>query len=165
MEPDEKAKRLADLVSGRRVLLDAVSGVTEESARRVPAPGRWSVLECVEHVAVSEDYLFGQIAASQVSEVPMINKQRESLIMAAGLDRAKKIQSPDVGQPAGRFSTLGTAVEHFRATRRRTMQFVETCSEDLRCKITAHPHRHAKQIEEIKEQLGHRQQAKVQRKT
>jgi hypothetical protein len=176
MEPNEKANLLADLVRGQRVLLDAVSGVTEELALRAPAPGRWSVLECVEHVAVSEDYLFGQIATSHVLEVPMINKQRESLIMAVGLDRVPKIQSPDVGKPAQRFSTLAQAVEHFQATRKRTLLFVETCTEDLRSKITwhpiigtvncyetllmiaAHPHRHAKQIEEIKAQLGHREQ-------
>jgi hypothetical protein len=179
MEPNEKAKLLADLESGRKVLLEAVSGVTEEFAPRAPAPGRWSVLECVEHVAVSEDYLFGQIAASYVSEVAMINQQRESLIMAVGLDRAQKIQSPDVGKPARRFSTLAQAVDHFQATRKRTLEFVENCTEDMRCKITshpiigtvncyetllmiaAHPHRHAKQIEEIKKQLGHGDQVKT----
>ena len=172
MHPHEKEKLLADLDSGQKVLMDVLRDVTEDEAARSPAPGRWSVLECVEHLAVSEDYLFGQIVASHRSETRMINKQREAVTVAVGLDRSRKIQSPDVGQPTGRFSTLAEAVERFHAARKRTIQFTESCTEDLRCKITthpliagdvncyeillmiaAHPHRHAQQIEEIKAAL------------
>lgn len=171
MDAQEKARLLADLESGRRALLDAVRDVAEEIAARVPAPGRWSVLECVEHVAVSEDYLFGRIAASHRSDTPMINQEREARILAVGFDRSRKIQSPDVGKPTGRFTTLAQALRRFESVRERTIDFVTACEEDLRCKITshpligtvncyetllmiaAHPFRHARQIEEIKAAL------------
>src|SRR5215471_3390188 len=174
MTAQEKQVLLSDLESGRKVFLDAVGDVIEEFAMRTPGPGRWSVLECVEHVAVSEDYLFGQIMASSPGE-PLINPEREARIVAVGRDRNKKVQSPDAGKPSGRFSTLAEAVQHFQASRVRTIEFVQACNDDLRCKLTshpligkvncyevllmiaAHPHRHAEQIEEIKEQLGHRQ--------
>lgn len=178
MDPHEKEILLADLESGDKVLMDALRDVTEDLAARSPAPGRWSVLESVEHLAVSEEYLFGQIEASHRVEAPMVNKAREAQIAAVGRDRSKKIQSPDVGKPAGRFSTLTQAVERFQAARKKTIQFTESCAEDLRCKVTthpmiagpvncyeillmiaAHPHRHAQQIEEIKAALHAKQPA------
>ena len=171
MDAQEKAKLLADLENGRRVLLDAAHDVPEDIAARAPAPGRWSVLECVEHVAVSEDYLFGQITAAHHSDTPLFNPEREARIVAVGLDRSRTIQAPEVGKPTGRFTTLAGALGRFESARERTIDFVSTCQEDLRCKITshpligsvncyetllmiaAHPFRHAKQIEEIKAAL------------
>ena len=171
MERHEKERILADLESGRKALLDALTGVTEEVAAGHPAPGKWSVLECVEHLAVSEDYLFSQIEASHSSEVPVVNEKREALIVARGLDRTRTVESPEVGRPAARFSTLAEAVKNFLAARERTIRFVENCEEDLRAKstwhpiigtvncyetllmIAVHPHRHAKQIAEIKATL------------
>ena len=170
MRPREKEKLLADLESGRQALLDVLSGVTEEMAARTPLPERWSVLQCVEHLAVSEDYLLAQIIASH-SGVPMVNEKREELIVARGLDRTRPVPSPEVGRPAGKFSTLAEAVGHFLASRERTIRFVENCEEDLRSKLTSHPiigtancqemllmiavhpPRHVKQIEEIKAAL------------
>lgn len=171
MEAHEKEKILADLENGRKALLDVLSGATEEVAARTPAPGKWSVLECVEHLAISEDYLFSQITASHYSHAAMANKDREALILSRGLDRTRTVQSPEAVRPTGRFSTLREAVQHFLASRERTTRFVENCGEDLRSRLTSHPisgtvncyetllmiavhpHRHSKQIEEIKAAL------------
>jgi DinB superfamily len=171
MEKYEKEKLVADLESGRQMLLDALNGVTEDVATRT-LPGRWSVLECVEHLVVSEDYLFSQIVASHSSPGPVLNEKREALIVARGADRTKPVSSPEVGKPAGRFSTLADAVNGFLASRQQTIRFVENCTEDLRSKLTTHPlignvncyetllmiavhpKRHAEQIQEIKATLG-----------
>ena len=169
MLESEKHKLVADLRDGRAVFLDALRDVTEDLAARTPAPGTWSVLECVEHIAVSEEYLFSQIMAARLADKPIFNEQREKLIPLVGLDRGRKIQAPEVGKPTGRFSTLAEAIAGFQSTRTRTISFVESCTDDLRCRITSHPliegpvngyeillmiavhpYRHAKQIEEIK---------------
>jgi len=96
MDKHEKEKLVADLESGRQTLMDVLKGITEDLAARTP-PGRWSILECVEHLAVSEDYLFSQIAVSHSSSVPVVNEKREALIVARGLDRTKPVSSPEVG--------------------------------------------------------------------
>lgn len=67
MNAHEKQKLLSDLDNGRQALLDSLKDVGEDQAAWVPAPGRWSVLECVEHLAVSADYLFAQVMASHLS--------------------------------------------------------------------------------------------------
>ena len=174
MNADEKGKLLADLERGKQALLDCLAGLTEQAAARKLAPGKWSILECVEHLAISEDYLFMQIEASHDADTQTISRSRESLILERGLDRTRTVESPDVGKPNGRFSTLTDAVQRFLTIRERTVRFVEGCDEDLRCKITSHPiigtvncyetllmiavHplRHAKQIEETKAELCHR---------
>jgi hypothetical protein len=171
MEAHEKEQVLADLENGRNALLEVLSGVTEEIAARTPTPGKWSVLECVEHVAISEDYLFSQITASRYSEAAVAGKDREARILSRGLDRTRTVQSPEAGRPTGRFSTLGEALRHFLASRERTIRFVQNCGEDLRSRLTSHPisgtvncyeillmiavhsRRHSKQIEEIKTAL------------
>jgi uncharacterized damage-inducible protein DinB len=168
MTEHERQKILVSLEKGSATLHDTLQGLTDELAARVPGLGKWSILQCVEHVAVSEGYLLSQILASQHADSPMINEQREALISARGADRTRRIESPEEARPAERFSTLSQAVQHFLASRERTIQFVKANEEDLRSMITSHPlfgsvnccevlllmavhpARHATQIEEIK---------------
>jgi hypothetical protein len=69
----------------------------------------------------------------------MLNRQREALIVARGLDRTRMVQSPEVGIPTGRFATLSDALRHFLESRERTIRFVENCTDDLRAGLTSHP--------------------------
>jgi hypothetical protein len=172
MDANERQEILALLEQGRKALPAAVEGVSGEMASRIPGAGRWSILGCVEHVAVSEDYLFAQIGKAASSETPLINLQREARMLARGTDRSRRIESPPEGHPTGAFPTLAAAVEHFLESRERTMEFVRANREDLRSKMTWHPilkaanchemllsigvHclRHVKQIEEIKAELA-----------
>ncbi|MGO9317266.1 MAG: DinB family protein [Terracidiphilus sp.] len=168
MNEHERQAILASLEHGSTALLNALHGVTEELAIRVPGPGRWSILQCAEHVAVAEDHLFSLITASKWSDTPLINEQREILIATRGPDRTTRRESPEDAKPTGRFSTLSEAVQHFQTGRVRTIQFVNENKGDLRSRITTHPlmgtvnchevlllmavhpTRHANQIEEIK---------------
>jgi DinB superfamily len=83
MDAQEKKKMLHDLERGKHVLVDSLASVSEEAAVRLPSPGKWSVLECVEHLAASKDYLF---VASNPTHGPMVNRSRESVILERGLD-------------------------------------------------------------------------------
>jgi hypothetical protein len=172
MESMEKQKMLALLERGRAALLASLEGVSDEMAARSPGEGRWSIVGCVEHLGVSEDYLFSQIVAATPSQTPLTNEKREAKMLAFGADRSRRIESPPEGHPKATFRTLPEAVGHFLASRKRTVEFVETNREDLRAKVTWHPiletanchemllsigvHclRHVNQIQEIKAELG-----------
>jgi len=172
MDAKERHEMLARLEQGRTALLAALKGVSEETAARAPGEGKWSILGCVEHMGVSEDYLFSQIEAATESETPLTNETREGKMLAFGADRSRRIESPPEGHPKGIFATLPVAVDHFLASRKRTEEFVATCREDLRSKATWHPilgkanshemllsiavhcQRHVQQIEEIKAAIG-----------
>ena len=172
MNAEEKRNMLASLERGREALIHALDGVSDADSRRAPAQGRWSILDCVEHVAIAEDGLFAQIQAATPSDLPVVNARREAAIPVRGLDRTRPIVCPASGLPTGRFSTLTSATDHFLASRERTIHFVEENRDDLRCRLTTHavlgdvncyevllsmavhPLRHVAQIEEIKAALA-----------
>ena len=139
MNADEKAQLLTELEAGRRELTRFLSGVTEDVARRSPGPGRWSVLECMEHVALGEAYMLAQVEGATFSEAPIVNSAREKAIAERGQDRTTRFEAPDVAKPTGRFATLKEAADHFGVSRARTMKFVENCSDDLRARLAHHP--------------------------
>ena len=70
MDENERHQILTLLQQGRAAVPAAVAGVGNELASRIPAPGRWSILGCVEHIAFSEDYLFAQMGKAVVSSTP-----------------------------------------------------------------------------------------------
>lgn len=139
MDALEKSEILDALRQSRRSFLNSVNGVTEEIATRNPGTGRWSILECAEHVAVSEDYLFSLILQARDRESSIVNESRVALILARGADRSRPKVSPEVVSPTARFATLAEAVRHFSISRDRTIHFLEGCEEDLRFKMATHP--------------------------
>ncbi len=113
MTSDEKRELLASLEQGREALLVSLNGVNAEMAIQVPAPGKWSILDCVEHVAISEEYLFAQIGEAVPSETPLFYAQREALIIMRGPDRSKRVEAPEQARPCGRFAALPEALNIF----------------------------------------------------
>ena len=139
MDTNEKRDIIDNLQAGRQTLMHALHGITEEDAHRKPNAGSWSVLECMEHIAIAEEYMFGLITSASMIEHPLVNKGREALIRKRGSDRSRKVEAPDIAKPGGRFCSLNDATQHFLASRRRTVEFVETCNTDLRAMLTTHP--------------------------
>jgi hypothetical protein len=172
MRPHEKAGILKELACGRDALLDSVGGLPEHLSRIRPGPGRWSIIECVEHVAVSEDFLLAGISKAERAEVLVSNAKREAAILARGADRSTAVMAPEIGHPKQRFATLAEALKGFLDARDKTVRFVEACNEDLRSRPMTHPllgtincheallliavhtRRHALQIQEIRVALG-----------
>src|SRR4051794_25425647 len=95
MEPHERLEMLLELAAGKAVLLEALNGLSEEEARRAPSPGRWSVLECVEHCFLVEEYLRTQLQNATDSPEPVVNARREERIRAIAPTRQRRVQAPD----------------------------------------------------------------------
>jgi hypothetical protein len=171
MDPNERQELIARLEGGRAAFLDAVAGLAEADAARPPAPDRWSVLQCAEHVAIAEQYLYDRLLEGRPAEGPAVPPRREAKIRDRADDRSRAVAAPEPAVPRGRYATLSEAVAAFVASRARTIAYVETCDEDLRAKHTthpilkvatcqetllmmaAHPLRHAKQVAEIRAAL------------
>jgi uncharacterized damage-inducible protein DinB len=169
MNESEKLEILGKLQAGRDALSDALAAVDEASATRKPALGGWSILDCVEHVVVTEQYLLTRLEASTLAEEPFEKWRREAKIAGLASDRTRRIDAPQQAHPHGRYQTLSEALAAFDATRAEVVRWVQNCDVDLRCMMTshmliegpvtcaetlimiaAHPARHAKQIEEIR---------------
>ena len=165
----DKEKLLDLLRKSRQRFLASFAGVTDEQSRRCPAAGCWSVLDTVEHLTVGETVMLKLVSDTRRPRTPNA-PNREELFMRVLVDRSRKMQSPELGRPCGRFANLEEAAGQFKAAREGTMQFVEQCRDDLRATEVTHPHpaagvistyemiiimarhaeRHALQIEEIR---------------
>ena len=172
MPEQEKQELLRALKEGQDALRASLAGVDDALARRKPASGGWSILECVEHVAVAERFLLSRLTGASRSEQPPENRARETWLAARAADRSRPIESPEAGRPAGRFESLSEALRDFDRARAETVRFVEKFADQMRFRltdhplipgpvncmeilllVTAHPARHAKQIAEIRASL------------
>jgi uncharacterized damage-inducible protein DinB len=163
----DRDELLEKLNSGRTELLASLDGVSEEQAVVKPATG-WSILECVEHVAIVEENLGRRLMEQSSKADDELPRQREALIVARAADRSRKVPAPEPAHPRGRFTTLSEAVESFCRSREQTITYVSSCQEDLRrltmehpligavsgqemlLMMIGHPFRHAVQIRELR---------------
>lgn len=138
----ERETALALLARSRQTLLDAVEGVTDAQARWRPLADRWTVLEYVEHLAVSDDALMNLVRRSLESppqvETEDERRTREKRIRETPIPRGVN-RAPDGLKPAGRFASLDEAVTHFLAARERTIEYASNTQEDLRRHFATHP--------------------------
>jgi uncharacterized damage-inducible protein DinB len=171
MTPTEKEEMLLDLASGGKAVLAALNHLEEADAATQPAPGRWSVLQVLEHLVLVENHLFGKILTATDAVDPVGTTVREQRIRARAKDRSRPISAPDAAVPTGRFASVDAAARAFVVSREKTLRFVHDCGDDLRAKVaihpilgdvncyemllmmSAHPFRHAAQIAEIRESI------------
>jgi hypothetical protein len=162
-----------ELQDGHEALKAAAAGIDEALAAMRPSPAQWSILECVEHVVVSEQLMVTRLRAAAESVAPVGSADREAALFARGRDRTRPAQAPPAARPIGRFGSLLEALAAFDAVRQETLEWLERFDGDLRAwatehpavpggvnchevltLIAVHPARHAAQIDAIKAALN-----------
>jgi hypothetical protein len=168
----EELERASDhLKKTNAAFLAATDGLSSEQWSFKSAPDRWSVAEVAEHIAATEDALFGmvesQVMTAPARTEPVNVKEIDDLILQAIPDRTAKRQAPEPLRPTARFGSGIESVNHFKESRAKTLAFL-TGTKDLRDHatdsplgqkldayqwllfISAHCERHTKQINEVK---------------
>lgn len=171
--PEERSKTLNELERTRNLMLTAIDGVSELQAQKKPAPERWSVLECVEHLALTERGIFAAMQANlkapQASVADRARTKGKTEILGQFMpDRSRKATAPVEVAPRGEFKTLAAARAAFEAARKDTITFVTTTDLPLHSYVSkhfafgeldvyqwfvlmaGHVERHTKQINEVK---------------
>lgn len=138
MTPAEREKAIALLNRSRQTLRDAVAGIGHEEATWKPAPDRWSVIEYVEHLSVSDDHLVGIVKSALAKPAtPETAEER-----AAREDRMRNTRgtnrAPEAIAPRGHSATLAQAMAAFEEARARTLEFASTIDGDLRSHFETH---------------------------
>ncbi len=172
----ERERLVNHLQKTRQFLLDEVAGLSEAQATFKEADDRWSVRDCVEHLALSEDLFGGLIRERIMKSEPVAESaaetnqkaEKEEKVLKAVVDRSQKFQAPDPVQPTGRWGTLEEAVQAFLERRAKTLEYVRSTQEDLRAHVmqnpavgemnayqwwlfaSGHTERHTLQIQEVK---------------
>ena len=111
---EERQTALKLLTRTRQNLLDAVAGLTDDQAKWKPAPQRWSILEYVEHLAISDVELIALVRRTletpATPETPEERAARETAIRQTRIPRGAN-SAPERLRPKARFATLNEAVK------------------------------------------------------
>ena len=168
--PADRDKALTLLESSKKGVIEATKGLSEAQWNFKAAPEKWSIAECMEHIAAAEDFIRGNITEN-VMKAPAV-PDRDTAKIDAGIlamvpDRTNKVQAPEPIKPTNRYGSPDGSIKHFLESRAITEEFLKKTS-DLRghavdspvggkwdayewvLLIAAHSERHTKQIEEVK---------------
>ena len=168
----ERTAAITEMTKTHDLLLETIKGLSEEQLNFRSDIDSWSIAECVEHIAISENNLFGMAMGaletpadpSKRGEVKMTDEQ----LMAIIVDRSTKVKTPEAFEPSGKFGSFEETLNAFLEKRKSNMEFVSSTDADLRNHyaqlpfgtidgyqallfISGHTERHILQIVEVME--------------
>jgi hypothetical protein len=170
---EQERKTATDLLqSTEQGVINSIAGLSEAQLNFKPAPDKWSVSDCIKHIAITEQGLWqmtnGGIQAApnpdKRSEIKVTDEQVVSMIES----REKKVKtSPNMEPQNTPYKSMQEALESFKTNRAKLIEYVKTTDADLRNHVVtfpagsfdsyqmilfigAHSNRHTKQIEEVK---------------
>jgi hypothetical protein len=139
MLASEKQEIFSHLDEGQEALALALEGVDREEAAWKPTGREWSILECLEHLVLAEEFMLSRLEAARAGTEAASSRKREAAILSRGVDRSTRAESPDAARPYGRFGSLQEAVASFSGVRARTVDWVNRLEADPRSLLTDHP--------------------------
>jgi hypothetical protein len=167
MEREQAVRYLGETRAG---VIEAVKGLSDAQFNFKPAPDRWSVAECLEHIATVETLVLSGVRVRlEKGPAPAADrdlKQIDAMIHTTVPDRSTKVKAPPQLVPTGN-SAPAANLEHFLASRQQTVNWLKSDS-NLRGHSVDHPvlgpldgyewilaaaghsERHTKQILEVK---------------
>lgn len=172
MTAEERESLLDHLRRTRAILLNSIAGISREQWRFEPEPGAWSIAQCAEHIALTENSILQRIAtprsAAELLQKPQ-TEGKDELVLRAVPARQRKVVAPEPVRPTNRFADPDIFVRHFATLRDSVIDYVATTQVDLRAiqdphfilqsldgyqwllLTGSHAERHSNQIAEIKQ--------------
>jgi hypothetical protein len=141
----DRAALVTELKASQQAVVDTVKGLTPEQMTFKPGPDRWSVAECVEHLAATEPALFGFIQGKVLKTPPASEADRaktagkDTGVMEMVTNRTKKFQAPNEIRPTGRWTGRDDLLKALDDARAKTIEWAQTTKDDLRAHVTSGP--------------------------
>lgn len=139
MQTTAQTELIERLEDTRDAFLAGISGVSDRQGKFKPAPDRWSIEECAEHVALVENGLLARLTQQATPCEHVERPERQAELDKLGRDRSAKRKAPERAQPSGRFGSVSKAIEQFTANRGETIAYLRDCREDLHARTVVHP--------------------------
>lgn len=158
-------------------LQEAVKGLSAAQLTYKISPDKWSVQECVYHIAKSEKSLWAMLDSSMRGPATPEKKKdlkfTDEQVMTMMEDRTNKRKTSGPLQPENTaYNSLDEAMNDFKTARTAHIRYIKATSEDLRnhfvqmsfgpldcyqlcLMISAHTSRHTQQLNEVKADAGY----------
>ncbi len=160
------------LLQTEAAVINAITGLSDAQLNFKPAPDKWSVGECIKHIAVTEQGLWqmtnGSIQAAANPEKRSEIKASDEQVIQMIESRENKVKTfPSMEPQNTPYKSAAEAMHSFIADRAKLVRYVSTTGDDLRNHVAtlpmgsfdsyqmilfigAHSYRHLMQIEEVK---------------
>jgi uncharacterized damage-inducible protein DinB len=139
---EERTKVLHYLDQSEQQFKELISDVTAEQWNWHPAPGKWSVAECAEHIVLAEGLLFASVQKALSSppnpEWAEQTKGKTEFLERVLPNRMGKAVAPEAIVPSGRWTKEET-LARFVEARARTRKFAESTQAALQEHTLEHP--------------------------
>jgi len=163
IDDSDRAYLVAHLEMTRQIIVDATRGLTKEQWLYSPGPAKWSIAQCVDHLANSEHFILEMIQTRLVrSDKPIepfpsvatpaspaavaperLPRAADALLIRAMTDRTSAVRVPVESRPpieevAPRVEIADpqTALDGFLKTRSALIAYAQTTHDDLRGHFT-----------------------------
>jgi len=170
---NKERKYAASLMKDTKAdLMKSTKGLSETQLNFRAAPDKWSVKECVFHIALSEKNLWDLVETSlkqpanpeKRSEIKMTDEQLVKMME----DRSFKVKTSESFEPKNAtWKNIDEALDYFKDLRGEHIKYIKNTTEDLRnhvvkmpfgsldcyqvCLMMAsHSNRHTQQLNEVK---------------
>lgn len=117
---------------------ETIDGLSVEQVRFKPAPDKWSVAECCEHVLLIELRVFQMLRhlPDTGEDHPVAGKEEQ--MMQDVPARINRFKAPDFVAPSGRWPSLDGLAEEFRKTREKMIRYAQTTADPLHKRFAPH---------------------------
>ena len=172
----ERKTATSFLKDSEKNLMKTLGNLTDEQLKFKPAPDKWSVQDCMMHIAASEKMLWGMADQSikgtanpeKRSEIKWTDEQ----VMKNLEDRSVKVKTFAPLEPLNTgFQNIDEAIASFRENRGKLIDYVKSTPADLRSHVStlpvgsfdayqmilfigAHSNRHMLQMREVMADAG-----------
>jgi hypothetical protein len=170
---DEERKQAIELLTGTRSdVANAIKSLSHVQLNYKMAADKWSVAECVKHIAAAETTLRAMVDSSLKQpanpEARAGIKMSDQELIAAVEDRSHRSKTFAALEPANSpYATVDEALKAFDKNREKLISFIKDTQVDLRNQVSvlpigtydayqfilliaAHTNRHTQQIAEVK---------------
>jgi hypothetical protein len=169
MTDEDREHLLVHFQMTTQMVAEQVRGLSPAQLEYRASPDRWTIRECISHLAVAEPDYWRELAASVKAPADMGTKKStasDADIMWYGIDRVVHTKTGGGHEKVETYKNAGEALAKFQALRATMIEYIKSTNDDLRAhsfgeketidcwqwalEISTHAERHLQQIREIK---------------
>ena len=167
MSAEDREHLMVHLQMTEQWLTDEVRGLSPAQLNFRSGPDRWSIRECVSHLAIAEpDYWRDYMQAVKAEPSGAKSSLTDADVLWYGIDRVVHTKTGGGHEKVERYAETAPALADFKKLRGTMLEYVRTTGDDLRghafgeqehidcwqwmLEISTHAQRHILQIREIK---------------
>ena len=141
----ERKTAISYLKETKNLFLKTVSGLNKAQLDFKPAPDKWSIRQCIEHLIITEKNtsdaaLRNLQQPSEPSRRKEIAIKDEQIIRVITQQSVQPLAVDELSQPVkSRLKTTGRRIDEFKSLREKNINFLKTTTADLRNHFIEYP--------------------------